>query len=237
MFAYIGNSRDELERLVGGLENAARVDKVAVKLGMKHTTHQDGWGFAIYSDRGISFYKSEKPIFDDEKVLPPTAGKIYAIYHARQASKGYAVRRRFSHPFLGETDENYVFLTHNGTLDGQKLAEELNFHGDALDSELALKYALQNDSLGQAVTDLQEYTMPNSALNLLILQISKDGGAEVFVKHYYKKDRAMLDKTEYYSILSESLAEGKAVFSSTLNYYGFSGKELARDDLVPLSAV
>jgi len=236
MFAYAGNSREDLERLASALRRAAERDTTAERVPMKDIVHPDGWGFALYSNRGLAYYRSDQPIFKEDVIIPPTDGKVYAIFHARKASKGSPVRTRYSHPFLGDTQSSIIFLAHNGSLDTKSLAGTLGFTGDSIDSELALRYVMQN-GLTAASNDLEGYTKMNSALNLLILEIGKDGGAEVLVKQFYRKESGKPDKTRYYEICYEDLPGGRAVFSSTLNDYGLSGEPMRQSGLVPISAL
>ncbi len=236
MFAYAGNSREDLEQLLGALRKAAERDTTAERVPMKDIVHPDGWGFALYSNRGLAYYRSDQPIFKEDVVLPPTDGEVYAIFHARKASKGSPVKKRFSHPFFGDTGNSFILLAHNGSLDKDRLARTLAFTGETIDSELILKYAVQK-GLAAASNDLEDYTKMNSALNLLVLEIRKDGGEEVFLKQFYRKEGGKLDKTRYYEICHENLRGGRAVFSSTLNDYGFSGKPIGRTGLLPLSSL
>ncbi len=236
MFAYAGDSRKDLQLLVSALRKAAEKDTTAERVPLKEIVHPDGWGFALYSNRGMAYYRSDQPIFKENVILPPTDGKVYAIFHARKASKGNPVKTRFSHPFFGTTENSFIFLAHNGSLDKERLARTLGLTGDAIDSELALKYAMQK-GLAATSNDLEDYTKMNSALNLLVLEIRKDGGEEVFLKQFYRKEGGKLDKTRYYEICHENLRGGRAVFSSTLNDYGFSGKPIGRTGLLPLSSL
>lgn len=234
---YVGNSEADLQLLADRLSKAALRDIVAEKSGMKGAIHPDGWGYAIHSDGGTSFYKTEKPIYMDRLDLPKTEGKIYAVFHARKASKKETIKRRFSHPFLAETEDSYIFLAHNGQLDHEKeeeLKEQLNIDRETVDSEVALRYIVTKD-LSTATSDLEKSVAANSALNLLILQIKKDGGSEVYVKHYYRRERNSPDRSEYYRLLKQKLPGGIAVFSSTLNEYGMAGTDLGKDGLVPIS--
>lgn len=238
MFAYAGGSREDLARLVSALSGAAKKDTVAEKVPLKDAFHDDGWGFAVYSKRGLTYHRSGRPIFREDMALPPTDGEIFAIYHARHATPGNPIGVRFSHPFLAETNNGLILLAHNGALYKDKLAERLHFAGDLsriTDSELALKYAVQR-GLTAASTDLEDCTETNSALNLLVLEIGDNRQAEIFVKHFYRK-QGRLDKTRYYELCYEDLSGGRAVFSSTLNDYGLSGKPMREDGLVPLSAL
>ena len=238
MFAYTGDSREDLTRLVSALSEAAKRDTVAEKVPLKDTVHDDGWGFAVYSKRGLTYHRSGRPIFREDLALPPTDGEIFAVFHAKQATPGNPVGERFSHPFLAETDNGLVLLAHNGSVYKDRLAERLHFAGDLsriTDSELVLKYAVQR-GLTAASTDLEDCTEANSALDLLVLEIGDNRQADMFVKHFYRKE-GRLDKTRYYDLCYEDLRGGRAVFSSTLNDYGLSGKPMGQDGLVPLSVL
>lgn len=238
MFAYIGDSREDLALLVNALSKAARRDTIAEEVPLRYIVHDDGWGFAVYSKRGLVYYRSGGPIFRDDLTLPPTIGKIFAVFHAKQATPGNPVGLRFSHPFIAETDSGLVLLAHNGSMYKDRLAERLHFAGDlsrVTDSELVLKYAVQR-GLAAASAGLEDCTKTNSALNLLVLEIGDNGQADIFVKHFYRKE-GRLDKTRYYDLCYEDLTGGRAVFSSTLNDYGLSGMSMEQDGLVPLSAL
>jgi predicted glutamine amidotransferase len=238
MFAYAGDSREDLTQLVGALSEAAKRDTVAEKVPLKDTVHDDGWGFAVYSKRGLTYHRAGRPIFREDVALPPTEGEILAVFHARQATPGNPVGERYSHPLLAETHNGLTLLAHNGSLCKDRLAERLHFAGNLdriTDSELILRYAVQK-GLTAAARDLEDCIETNSALNLLILEIGDNRQAGIFVKHFYRKE-GRLNKTRYYELCYEDLAGGRAVFSSTLNDYGFSGKPMAENGLVSLSAL
>jgi len=234
MFGYVGDSRKDLERLVEALCMSAKKDTVAASLGMD-TVHADGWGYALYSDSGLSVRKSRRPVFEDDVDLPPTDGRIYAIFHARMATDKKMVESRFSHPYCGDDESSFVFLAHNGSVDKGRLQQKVGFSGRATDSELAMKYLLRF-GLGRA-SELERYTTPNSALNLMVLSVGRNGGARVLVKHFYNKVDGRKDKSRYYAIYHERLSGGKAAFSSTFNDYGFSGTELKRPGLLSVSGL
>ena len=239
MFAYAGSSREELERLVSALQEAAKRDPIAEKAHLRKSIHSDGWGYAMYSDRKLTYHRSGRPIFEEGIVLPPTGGRMLAIFHARQASVGNPRGEKFSHPFCSDAEDGLILLAHNGTLDKGKLARRLRFDGDLgdiTDSELVLKYAARM-GLAAASTDLKDCTKPNSALDLLALEVRTDGRAEVFVNHFYRETRGGFDRAKYYELYQQSFPRGTAVFSSTLSYYGFSGRPIGHDGLVSLSAL
>lgn len=227
---YVGDSREDLEKLVDGLRWAARKDTTSGRL----VVHGDGWGYAVYSDLGRFSYKTQKAIFEDEIDLHKTKGKTYAIFHARKASPGYKAEKRSSHPFFGETEDSFVYFAHNGSLDDEVLRRLTGSNGDAIDSELAFRYMLQIGIL-PASSELERYVKSNSALNLLVLEIKKGGGAEVYVKNYYRKDGTKRDMTKYYQIFKQDMDGGKAVFSSTFNDNHFLGRGLGKEGLIPFS--
>lgn len=227
---YVGNSREDLEKLVDGLRWAAKNDTTSGKL----VVHGDGWGYAIHSDLGRFSYKTPSAIFEDKIALHKTRGKTYAIFHARKASPGYKAEKKSSHPFFGETKDSFVYFAHNGSLDEEALRRLTGFNGHAIDSELAFTYMLQTD-VSSAAAELEKYVKPNSALNLLVLEIKKDGGAEVHVKNYYRRDGTKRDLTRYYEVYKRDMNGGKAVFSSTFNDNHFSGKNLGKEGLIPFS--
>ncbi|MGD0395752.1 MAG: class II glutamine amidotransferase [Nitrososphaerales archaeon] len=227
---YVGDSRENLEKLVDGLRWAARNDTTSGT----PVVHGDGWGYAIYSDLGRFSYRTPKAIFEDEIDLHKTKGRICAILHARKASPGYKADEKSSHPFFGETEDSFVYFAHNGSLDDEVLRGLTGFNGDAIDSELAFRYMLQR-GIFPAASELENYVKPNSALNLLVLEIRKGGGAEVYVKSYYNKDGTNRDMTEYYQMLKQDMDGGKAAFSSTFNDNHFMGKDLGKRGLIPFS--
>jgi len=228
--AYVGDSREDLDKLVDGLRWAARNDMTSGRL----VVHGDGWGYAIYSDLGRFAYKTQKAIFEDKIDLHKTRGRTYAIFHARKASPGYKAEKKSSHPFFGETEDSFVYFAHNGSLDGEVLRRLTGFNGDAIDSELAFRYMLQI-GVFPAASELEKYVSSNSALNLLVLEIKRSGRTEVYVKNYYRKDRTKRDMTKYYQIFKQDMDGGKAVLSSTFNDNHFSGKDFGKEGLIPFS--
>lgn len=209
MFAYVGYSIRDLQKLFQALKESAKDDIVASKYKINNV-HGDGWGYVIYDEKHLYYYRTEKPIFGDS--LPPLdiSGKFYAIFHARQATDKSTVSARFSHPFMESNNKYFYFLAHNGSLDVDELKKKLGFEGFTTDSELATKYF--------SLTENNEYLkqVTESALNLLILRIRReDGSAELFYENYYVKDRP-----EYYDLYIWDGEKGIAVVSSTLKYYG-----------------
>ncbi|MCY0884114.1 MAG: class II glutamine amidotransferase [Acidianus infernus] len=225
MFAYVGDSKEELTKLYEALKESAKNDIIASKYGL-NPVHGDGWGYVIYDGERIYFYKSKNPIFNESLILPSIEGKFYAIFHARQATDKSTVSARFAHPFYGDDENYFYFFAHNGSVDKEKLAQVLNFQGQTtIDSELALKFLIKN-GLDKGIDLLmKDYT--KSALNVFILRISRsDGSAELYYVNYYTRK----DRSEYYKFYKNE----NAVFSSTLAYYGIRGVEVEEGKLLRL---
>ena len=74
MFAYVGDSREDLEMLVGSLRASARNDTVAARVPMRLSCHPDGWGYVVSSDAGLAYFRSDRPIYQDEVIVPETKG-------------------------------------------------------------------------------------------------------------------------------------------------------------------
>lgn len=231
MFAYVGRSSKDIEQLANALSKSAKSD-TKTRTGI---SHKDGWGYSIFSDRGIDYYTSPNPIYNEKIKLPLVEGQIFAIFHARKATDQSSVKKKFSHPLLGLTEDSQVFFAHNGSVETNYLKKALDVGGEMIDSELALRYVLKNGL--ESTKNLEEHTTMNSALNLLILKVKRDGLAELFVKHFYRKDPEKSDKTEYYNLYYQDMEEGKAVFSSTLNDNGLVGSLMTNSELVRLSEV
>jgi glutamine amidotransferase len=176
------------------------------------------------------------------------SGTDYSIFHAREAStRKLTGDRRFQHPFRGDWKEGTIFLAHNGVIEKDRLAAELDPPIDTewmVDSEVGLTNILQQLTKGHGLEDatrkLQGFTKLNRALNLLLLEIPKKGSPQIFVKQFYNKDVSNPeDRTEYYQINYQKLDSGGiAVFSSTLARVEEDLKGaliLEETDLTPLS--
>ncbi len=67
MFAYAGNSPEELLNLFIALKQSAKNDEVARGLG-KNPVHKDGWGYVILNANRVVYRKMSKkaPTFGEE---------------------------------------------------------------------------------------------------------------------------------------------------------------------------
>ena len=225
MFAYVGNSNEELMRLYSALKKTADYDSIAEKLGVGFKRHGDGWGYVIAGNDGSLYhYRTSKPIYEDLHDLPKITGSFSAIFHVRKASDNKTIRPSFSHPLPEDNERELIFFAHNGPIKKEPLAKELGFKGETIDSELAAKLFARD---GIKCMNLLE-TNTLSALNLLIMRINrKTGKAHIDYKNYYvKKDRA-----EFYELYYKKFDNGRAVYSSTLELIGLDGKKVVGSGL------
>jgi glutamine amidotransferase len=204
MFAYIGDSQDDLERLYESLKKAAEYD--ATETNSKSKRHGDGWGCAILTEDGLTHYRTKTAIFEDDFNIPEIRGRTYAIFHARKASakspKGAPI---FSHPFTADAEGKILFLAHNGKLKGP-------FPGNTVDTEIALKIVAERGGLERALPELK--AMTETALNLLLLEISRgEERAEIRYLNYWTPGCS----AEHYRLYRRKMRGGSAVFSSTMD--------------------
>jgi predicted glutamine amidotransferase len=248
MFGYAGDSRDDLVRLVSALKRSAEHDELEPE--PSRNKHEDGWGCVLCSSGGTSYERRTNAIFrEDDDLVPDISGTTCAIFHARQASdKAMIGDRKYSHPFREQTEDETVFLAHNGSLRKRDVAAELSPPVDSegkVDSEIGLKYVLQERrrgrTLNEAAEELQRFVRRNRALNLLMLEVPKSGPPELYVKHYYMQDLSNSkekDRTDYYNLHYQRLSGGVAVFSSTLTRVDPRLRRapvLPTDELTPVS--
>jgi predicted glutamine amidotransferase len=226
MFGYVGTSWDDVVMLFEALKRSAYEDPLAPN--QTRNQHRNGWGYAFHSDGKTQHVRRTDPIFGEQGMpLPEFSGMAYAIFHAREASsKKLTGDPKFQHPFRGDWEEGTIFLAHNGAIMRDMLAPELMPRIDTkgiVDSEVGLRYLIQqrNDGvkLRESTELLQGFTVPNRALNLLVLEVPKKGSPQLFVKQFYNRDPDdREDRTEYYQMNYQRLnSGGVAVFSSSLS--------------------
>ena len=219
MFAYKGNSQEELNNLYNALRESARNDTIGSKFG--YANHPDGFGYVIYNGQHIYYYRSANPIYEENVKLPEVTGDMYAIFLARKASGKKHMGVMYSHPFMDDYSNNLLYLAHNGSVSEDELKKELNYRYDASDSELALKYISKYGINSDSINNLMKnYT--TSSLNLLILSIPKSGTEEslYYLNYYINKD-----KHDYSDMYSMHFNHGDAVISSTLRLHGINTDE------------
>lgn len=208
MFAYVGTSRKDVADLYASLKNAAKYDRTLTWMPESKRQHKDGWGCAIYTEKDLFHYRTQKPIFEDlDFALPEISGTVYAIFHARAAGGSPIGSPVFSHPFVAVTDKETIFMSHNGAL----VAEPSN---TIVDSELALR-KIAEKGLEDAAAELKPMT--KSALDLFVLSIDRGTRkAELECMSYWSERGSDKEKDAYYQLFEGDMSAGKAVFSSTM---------------------
>ncbi len=216
MFAYTGNSYNELISLYTALKKSAKNDVIGDRIGIND--HKDGYGYVIYNNGKIINWRSDAAIYSENPVIPELSGNIYAIFHARKASDIH-MGVFYSHPLSVSTGDKVIFLAHNGLADSEKLMKELKLNGEFSDSELVLEYIKQN---GISSVEKIENSFTKSALNLLILDLNKiNGKAIIYALNFYKNPV----RKEYSDMFISNLKNGRAIISSTLKCYGIPASE------------
>lgn len=205
MFAYRGNSEQDVRELLDALVQASKKDLRRKDQG----SHNDGWGYVIKASNGLFYYRTEHMI-PDNPVIPKLDGDIYAIFHTRKGSnpEGSKPSPIFSHPYMTATDNEIIFLAHNGALKGSR--------GRRIDSELVLE-SISKNGLENAIPIMKIET--KSALNLLVMKIERSNSNTTINYLNYYTDKAA---SNYYDIYKKAMKGGKAVFSSSLMDYGIN---------------
>lgn len=218
MFGYCGTRETDVHELFSGLKRACSNDPSLDAVAPGCSRHCHGWGSVIHADNGLFHYRTSRSIYDDDVTLPKLEGKIHAIFHGRYASKPDLAGHIFSHPFMRATDDGVIFFAHNGGVKVPDLPER------KVDSEWAMEQAAAGRNIEQALPLLKEHT--GSALNLLILTIGRDRGAQPLLQyfHYFKPKEP--GKVEYYRMFEGAMPGGRALVSSTLTLADANMKNL-----------
>jgi predicted glutamine amidotransferase len=232
MFGYAGKSQKDLHALYSGFAAACANDPTLQAVAPGCSRHCHGWGYVIHAENGLFHYRTSTPVYDDNIVLPKLEGEIRAIFHGRYASNEKLTGHIFSHPFVAATNEEIIFLAHNGGVSPENELER------SVDSE----WVLQEFACGgnTSLPKIKERT--KSALNLLILKVGRAVGTPVSLHYlnFFKPKEP--GKIEYYRMYTGSMPEGRAVVSSTMSMSDSKVADLRDiapaefDALVPLKA-
>lgn len=208
MFGYAGNSQMDLHALYSGFKSACANDPTLQAVAPGCSRHCHGWGYVIYSDNGLFHYRSARPVYDDNVVLPKPEGEIRAIFHGRYASNEKLTGHIFSHPFVAATNDEVIFLAHNGGVSPENELER------SVDSEWVLETIARGGGTDKVLPKLKDRT--KSALNLLILKIGRAVGTPVSLHYFNFFKPKEPGKIDYYRMYTGSMPEGRALVSSTL---------------------
>lgn len=212
MFGYAGNSQQDLRALYSSLKDACGNDPMLQAVAAGCSRHCHGWGYVIHAANGLFHYRSARPIYDDNVVLPKLEGEIRAIFHGRYASNEDLAGHIFSHPFVAYTNDEVIFLAHNGGVSVPPEKEQTR----TVDSEWVLEEFARNGEA--ALPKLKENT--KSALNLLILKVSRAAGTPASLQYFHFFKPKEPGKVDYYTMYLGSMSEGRALVSSTLTMEG-----------------
>jgi len=214
MFGYAGKSQRDLHALYSGLKVACGNDPTLQAVAAGCSRHCHGWGYVIYAENGLFHYRSARPIYDDNVVLPKLEGTIRAIFHGRYASNEKLSGHIFSHPFVISTSDEVLFLAHNG---GVSVPPEKSLER-TVDSEWVLDKIARHGATDATLREIKEST--KSALNLLLLKVSRSTGTPASLQYFHFFKPKEEDKTAYYRMYLGSMGEGRALVSSTLTMDG-----------------
>jgi predicted glutamine amidotransferase len=211
MFAYVGDSPDDLESLFTALKQASSCDPCLIAMRPEETgQHKHGWGYVLRASERLFHYRTHLPVYEDKHRLPETTGEIQAIFHVRLSSGPVVGDAIFSHPYMAVTDRTVIFFAHNGSM-----RADLSNIPNKVDSEWALDQIVKAGGVAQSLALLREHT--KSALNLLTLAIDRDKRSAAISYINYYRDRGDAKKDGYYAMYKATMSSGgRAVFSSTL---------------------
>ncbi len=234
MFGYAGRSQKDLHALYSGFKNACANDPTLQAVAPGCSRHCHGWGYVVHAENGLFHYRTSRPVYEDHAVLPELEGEIRAIFHGRYASNEKLTGHIFSHPFVAATNDEIIFLAHNGGVSPENELER------SVDSEWVLDEIARGGATARVLSNLKERT--RSALNLLILKVGRGVGTPASLQylHFFKSKEP--DKAAYYRMYTGSMPEGRALVSSTLTMNDAKIGELTNiapaefDTLAPLDS-
>ncbi len=201
------------------LMRAAAGDRLS---SSKNVQHKDGWGGVWLSGEEQKYYRTTRPIFEDQSArnfFDSKSVTIWGLSHARAAAKGEPIRNPLdSHPFAVHCGEDLLYITHNGHIAKERISSSLGIDPLHLnDTEVfALLVAnMEGDvqtRLERATRAVSESGGDQGGLNLLALRVSHDGTTDI---RFYS-DFPDSDKELYYSLYVARFENGAAVMSSTV---------------------
>ena len=209
MLAFVGEASTDLTGLFAAFRHGSEHDPyVKAALG-NYTCHPHGWGYVLYDGTDLRHFRSAAPVWQEKVELPRMKGKhAYAIFHSRLASDETLNTPICSHPFVTATDQEVLFLAHNG---GVKIEDDCA--GRIVDSEWALSLIAKAGGIKNALQHLKQLTQ--SALNLLLLRLPRDGSHAPSIEclNFYKSSQP--ERIAYYRMYTADFAGGKVVLSAT----------------------
>ena len=217
MLAFVGDGSADLTALFAAFQEGSQCDPyVEAALG-KYTCHPHGWGYVMYDGVDLHHFRSSAPVWKEKVELPRMKGKtVYAILHSRLASDETLNAPICSHPFVTATNQEVLFLAHNG---GVRIEDDSV--GRIVDSEWALSLIAKADCRNKALERLKKLT--HSALNLLLFTIPRGGKQtpSIHCLNFFKSDKP--ERIPYYRMYTADFAGGRVFLSSTFKDLSIAG--------------
>lgn len=230
---YRGITSNKLISLVDSIKKASEYDPLLEKASKgKRRSHGDGWGYVVYHEDSIIYYKSTTPIYEDSlgynnllHILTNLSNRnIILLIHTRTASEG---SRNIvnTQPIKYSSLSTEFYLAHNGTVDKKEIARRLGFGN--ISREISDTYLMgyymslklntfTENLLLNLYRELAGYTKTAFNTMTLLLPASKNLESVVVVTNYYTTRDPQ--KIEYYRLYVEEKEDYVAYYSSTIHY-------------------
>jgi len=190
----LGLSASALKNLARAAEN----DRYA-----SFKTHDDGWGFTVFSTAGAYLYKTVKPIWLDhegqskliERLSSLRGSRVSVIAHARKASPYTPKEIVDVHPYVFKTREGYLLsFAHNGSIKAELLGESKCAGGlRRSDSYIFAERVLAKSSFSELAESLKksiEKGLVKTALNSALSVLSPHGVYTLVLNYYISGDKS-----------------------------------------------
>ena len=222
MFLSVGKVKD-ICKLYESLVLASKED-----IFMMKKNHSSGWGYFIASNERSYYYRSSKPIYEDEWTLYhylQDEATYYAMFHSRLASQREPTRGFIdSHPFIVRGDERLIIVAHNGSINKHLVAKELGIPPELYtDSEilaiLLSSYKTINikDRLEKAKETIKRLGAFTGALNVMAIEISYNAAPHVSIACL--SDFPLEKEGLYYKMVMYKGDDRYEFMSSTVAFY------------------
>jgi predicted glutamine amidotransferase len=221
--------------LIRWFVESSRYDKYKARIS-RRPGHPDGWGYVVLGIYGNNYqyshyYKSLKAIYEDNKGVNDLLKvlhdmkKYILMIHSRAASSKNTINLYSTHPIHLYGDTYEYWIIHNGSMDYERLASELEItlNNNITDTYYLAKYItsytkrLDVNTLKKTFKNAIKYT--ESAMNTFNLFLGLNG--EIFVVNTMYVTKDILDnkmKMNYYKLYKCSIGNGlgELVLSSTV---------------------
>ncbi|MEM1527037.1 MAG: class II glutamine amidotransferase [Ignisphaera sp.] len=222
-----------------------------------HRAHTHGWGYAyVYSsfnELGLSLYKTSLPITADGinmPLIPRHFDWIFMILHSRLTTEK-SIDVLNSHPYyFHQPGKISIWLAHNGSLDKEKLAKDLNMESltkNYSDSYFLTQWLGRNISsmdiedfrsiIKDIVNKIAELGILKSALNFVAIVLDElEKKVLGLAINYIAED--YMNLFDYYTLYKADIGrKSVAIVSSTValylnKLYGFKAEPLSNRTIV-----